>query len=127
MGSAKGVVFITIEDETGVAKVVIWPSRDEQQRRIVLSSSLLAVDGKVQRRARSCISSRPGSRTVRTFSRRSATGAAPSRSGMVVATTSIMTTRRTSAGPALAAPRRRAIYSPDLSLDVIKVKTRDFR
>lgn len=49
MDSAKGVMFITIEDETGWAKVVIWPSLDEQQRRIVLSSSLLAVDGKVQR------------------------------------------------------------------------------
>ncbi|MGV9010002.1 error-prone DNA polymerase [Brevundimonas sp.] len=48
-GSAKGVMFITIEDETGVANLVIWPSLYEQQRRIVLSASLLVVDGRVQR------------------------------------------------------------------------------
>jgi len=48
-GSAKGVMFITIEDETGVANLVIWPSLYEQRRRVVLSSSLLIVDGKVQR------------------------------------------------------------------------------
>ncbi len=48
-GSAKGVMFITIEDETSVANLVIWPSLYEQQRRIVLGASLLVVDGKVQR------------------------------------------------------------------------------
>ncbi len=48
-GSAKGVMFITIEDDTGVANLVIWPSLYEQQRRIVLSASMLVVDGKVQR------------------------------------------------------------------------------
>ena len=48
-GSAKGVMFITIEDETGVANLVIWPSLYEQQRQVVLSASLLVVDGKVQR------------------------------------------------------------------------------
>ncbi|WP_404419711.1 error-prone DNA polymerase [Brevundimonas vesicularis] len=48
-GSAKGVMFITIEDETGVANLVIWPSLYERQRRIVLSASMLVVDGKVQR------------------------------------------------------------------------------
>ncbi|MGY3691699.1 DNA polymerase III alpha subunit [Bradyrhizobium sp. USDA 3240] len=35
-GSAKGVMFITIEDETGVANLVIWPSLYERQRRIIL-------------------------------------------------------------------------------------------
>lgn len=44
-GSAKGVMFITIEDETGVANLVIWPSLYEQQRRVVLGASLLVVDG----------------------------------------------------------------------------------
>jgi len=33
-GSAKGVMFITIEDETGVANLVIWPSLYEKQRRV---------------------------------------------------------------------------------------------
>lgn len=48
-GSAKGVMFITIEDETGVANLVIWPSLYEARRRIVLSASMMVVDGKVQR------------------------------------------------------------------------------
>ena len=32
-GSAKGVMFITIEDETGIANLVIWPKLFEKQRR----------------------------------------------------------------------------------------------
>ncbi len=48
-GSAKGVMFITIEDETGVANLVVWPSLFEAQRRTVLSASLLMVDGRVQK------------------------------------------------------------------------------
>src|SRR6201996_7466352 len=48
-GSAKGVMFITIEDETGVANLVIWPSLYERQRRIILAASMLSVQGRVQR------------------------------------------------------------------------------
>jgi error-prone DNA polymerase len=48
-GSAKGVMFATIEDETGVVNVVIWPSLFERQRRIAMSASLMAVNGKIQR------------------------------------------------------------------------------
>ncbi|SCX03958.1 Error-prone DNA polymerase [Agrobacterium rosae] len=48
-GSAKGVMFATIEDETGVVNVVIWPSLFERQRRVVLSASMLGVNGKIQR------------------------------------------------------------------------------
>ncbi len=48
-GSAKGVMFITIEDETGVANLVLWPDRYEAQRRLVLSATMLACHGKVQR------------------------------------------------------------------------------
>ena len=36
-GSAKGVMFITIEDETGIANLVLWPALFEKQRRLVLS------------------------------------------------------------------------------------------
>jgi DNA polymerase III alpha subunit len=36
---AKGVMFITIEDETGVANLVVWPSLFERQRRVVLSTA----------------------------------------------------------------------------------------
>ena len=48
-GSAKGVVFITIEDETGIANLVIWPDVFEKQRKIVMGARLMAVHGIVQR------------------------------------------------------------------------------
>ena len=48
-GSAKGVMFITIEDESGVANLVIWPSLYERQRRIILGASIIAVQGRIQR------------------------------------------------------------------------------
>ncbi len=48
-GSAKGVMFITVEDETGVANIVVWPAVFEAQRRLVLSAGMIAVAGKVQR------------------------------------------------------------------------------
>src|SRR5207237_7479885 len=48
-GSAKGVVFITIEDETGVANLVVWPDVFDKQRKIVMGARLVAVHGIVQR------------------------------------------------------------------------------
>jgi error-prone DNA polymerase len=47
-GSAKGVLFITIEDETGVANGILWPDRFEAQRRIVMSSAMESLRGRVQ-------------------------------------------------------------------------------
>ena len=47
-GSAKGVMFITLEDETGVANLVVWPSLFERQRRLILSASMVACRGRVQ-------------------------------------------------------------------------------
>jgi error-prone DNA polymerase len=48
-GSARGVVFISIEDETGIANLVIWPDVFEKQRKIVMGARLMAVHGIVQR------------------------------------------------------------------------------
>jgi error-prone DNA polymerase len=48
-GTSKGVVFITIEDETGVANLVVWPDVFERQRRIVMGARLMAVHGMVQK------------------------------------------------------------------------------
>jgi error-prone DNA polymerase len=48
-GSAKGVMFITIEDESGIANLVIWPTVFEKQRRIILSAGMMAVYGRIQR------------------------------------------------------------------------------
>jgi len=48
-GTASGVVFATLEDETGIANIVIWPHVFEKHRRIVMTSRLLLVKGKLQR------------------------------------------------------------------------------
>ncbi len=48
-GSAKGVLFITIEDETGIANGIIWPDRFEKQRRTVMSASMIGMKGRVQK------------------------------------------------------------------------------
>jgi error-prone DNA polymerase len=48
-GSAQGVVFMTIEDETGVANSVIWPNVLERERKVVMGARLIVVHGRVQR------------------------------------------------------------------------------
>jgi error-prone DNA polymerase len=48
-GTASGVIFMTIEDETGVANIVVWPSVFDRYRQIVLGSRLVGVFGRVQR------------------------------------------------------------------------------
>ena len=48
-GSANGVMFITLEDETGIGNLIVWPSVFEKFRRAILASSMLGCRGKVQR------------------------------------------------------------------------------
>jgi error-prone DNA polymerase len=48
-GSAKGVLFVTIEDETGVAQGILWPDRFEIYRRQVMSASMIAIRGRLQK------------------------------------------------------------------------------
>jgi error-prone DNA polymerase len=47
-GSAKGVVFMTLEDETGIANVVVWPKVMEKFRKEVMGSRLIQVEGYIQ-------------------------------------------------------------------------------
>ena len=47
-GSAKGVVFITLEDETGVINLVVWPDALEKNRKVIMGSRLMRVEGTVQ-------------------------------------------------------------------------------
>ncbi|OWK23172.1 hypothetical protein AJ87_41905 [Rhizobium yanglingense] len=42
-------MFLTIEDETGPANVVVWPKLFERRRRVVLGSSMMAINGRIQR------------------------------------------------------------------------------
>ncbi|NQE63227.1 error-prone DNA polymerase [Caulobacter sp. RHG1] len=48
-GTAKGVVFVTLEDETGVANAVVWKDRFEADRSVVMTASFLVVHGRVQK------------------------------------------------------------------------------
>ena len=48
-GSANGVLFITLEDKTDIANLIIWPSVFERQRRLILSASMIGCRGKLQR------------------------------------------------------------------------------
>ncbi len=48
-GTASGVIFATLEDETGIGNIVVWPRVFERHRRILLGARLLGVAGRVQR------------------------------------------------------------------------------
>lgn len=126
-GSAKGVMFITIEDETGIANLVVWPKVFEVFRRVVLSAGMLAVRGRIQREGEvvhlvaqqladlsedlASVGERDGSFPLPhgrgdNFHHGSPT---PDPRGLPKGW------------------RTRDIYIPDLHIDTIKVKTRDFR
>ncbi|MBN9063424.1 MAG: error-prone DNA polymerase [Rhizobiales bacterium 65-9] len=47
-GSAKGVIFMTLEDETGIANIIVWPPVFERYRPAVLGARLVAVRGRLQ-------------------------------------------------------------------------------
>lgn len=48
-GSARGVTFVTLEDESGHANIIVWRDLAEAQRRPLLGARLLEVDGQVQK------------------------------------------------------------------------------
>ena len=48
-GSANGVIFATLEDETGVANIIVWPKVFEAYRATVMRARLLWVQGRLQR------------------------------------------------------------------------------
>ena len=48
-GTASGVIFATLEDETGVANVIVWPKTFEANRKVVLGARVMAVRGQLQR------------------------------------------------------------------------------
>jgi error-prone DNA polymerase len=48
-GTASGVIFMTLEDETGIANIIVWPRTFETFRRVVMAGRLVAVRGIVQK------------------------------------------------------------------------------
>jgi error-prone DNA polymerase len=124
-GSAKGVMFITIEDETGIANLVVWPDLYEKQRRIILSSGMMAVYGRVQREGDvvHLIAHRLTdlSAELASVGDRDAAFPVPHGRGDQTKTGGGPDPRETNRG------RMEEIHLPDRLTDRIKVKTRDFR
>jgi error-prone DNA polymerase len=48
-GTAKGVIFMTLEDETDIANIIVWPKAFEKNRRTVMMARFLSVRGRLQR------------------------------------------------------------------------------
>ena len=125
-GSAKGVMFITVEDETGVSNLVIWPKLYETQRPIILTARMLAIDGRIQREGEvvhlvahklfdfsadlASIGARDGKAFPLPHGRGDEFHRGPSQPD-----------------PRDAAPKPRDILIPDLHINSLKLKTRDFR
>jgi error-prone DNA polymerase len=127
-GSAKGVMFITIEDETGIVNLVIWPTLYERQRRIILSAGMMAVKGRIQREGEvvhllahqlTDLSAELGS-----VGDRGGEFPLPHGRGEEFHHYSPTPDPR---GRKPRPARTRDIFIPDLHIDVIKGKTRDFR
>lgn len=126
-GSAKGTMFITIEDETGIANLVVWPKVFEAFRRIVLSAGMLAVRGRIQREGE-----------VVHLVAQQLTDLSADLASVGERDTSFPLPHGRGDNFHHGSPtpdprglpkglRTRDIYIPDLHIDTIKVKTRDFR
>lgn len=127
-GSAKGVMFITIEDETGIANLVVWPKLFEKQRRVVLAASLLAVYGKIQREGEvvHLIAHRLTdlSPELASVGERDTAFPLPHGRGDEFAHGGPGIDPRTLPPKGIKA---RDMYVPDLHIDTIKVRSRDFK
>ena len=127
-GSAKGVMFITLEDETSIANLVVWPQVFEKNRRIILSAGMFAVRGRVQREGEvvHLVAQRLTdlSAELASVGDRDAALPLPHGRGDEFHHGSPTPDPRGLAPKGL---RTRDIYIPDLHIDSIKVKTRDFR
>jgi error-prone DNA polymerase len=127
-GSAKGVMFITLEDESGIANLVVWPKVFEQNRRTILSAGMIAIRGRVQREGEvvHLVAQRLTdlSAELASVGERDTAFPLPHGRGDEFHHGSPTPDPRGLPPKGL---RTRDIYIPDLHIDTIKVKTRDFR
>jgi error-prone DNA polymerase len=126
-GSAKGVMFITIEDETGIANLVVWLKTFEKYRRVVLGAGMIGVYGRIQREGEvvHLVAHRLTdlSAELASVGDRDAVFPLPHGRGDEFHHGSpVPDPRGFPKGP-----RARNVVDPYLHLDAIKVKTRDFR
>jgi error-prone DNA polymerase len=125
-GSAKGVMFITLEDETDIANLIVWPSLFDRQRRIILGAQMMGCRGRVQ-----CASGVihlvaehliDQSELLNSVGGRNETFTLPAGRGDQA---------RHPGGPdpreAIPIKKVRDIYVPDLHIDALSVKARNFR
>jgi len=126
-GSAKGVMFITIEDESGIANLVVWPKVFEAHRRIILGAGMIAVRGRVQREGEVVHHVVHGiadlSRELAGVGERDISFPLPHGRGDEFHHGSPAPDPRDRSKGL----RTRDMYIRDLHLDTIRVKTRDFR
>ncbi|WP_240768784.1 OB-fold nucleic acid binding domain-containing protein [Paracoccus liaowanqingii] len=135
-GSAKGTMFITLEDETGIANVVVWPKVFEAHRRIILSAGMIAAAGRIQRdgevvhlivyRLTDLLAE------LASIGQRGEAFPLPHGRGDEFHRGAPMSDLRAQVADSPQAtpaqtPRPRDIFIPDLRIDAVKVKTRDFR
>ena len=124
-GSAKGVMFITLEDETGIANLVVWPHVFEKFRRAVMAANLMAVKGRVQREGE----------VVHLIAHQIADLSADlatvgGRDNFTMPASRADHARHGGPDPRDLPPkglRTRNIYIPDLHIDTLKVKSRNFQ
>lgn len=119
-GSAKGVMFITLEDETGIANLVVWPKIFEANRRVILGAGMIAVSGHVQREGEvvHLVVQRITDLSAELASIGQRGGAFPLTQGRGDEF------RGAASAPP---PSPRDIYIPDLHIDSVRVKAKDFK
>ncbi|NYJ10917.1 error-prone DNA polymerase [Rhizobium leguminosarum] len=128
-GSAKGVMFITIEDETGIANIVVWPKLFERSRRVVLGASMMAINGRIQREGEVVhlvaqqlfdFSADLSGLAGRDGAFRASTG----RGDEFAHGSPGSPDSREKAPPGV---RARDMFTPDLHIDTLKIKSRNFQ
>jgi len=125
-GSAKGVMFLTLEDETGIVNAVVWPSLFERQRRVLMTASMMGIHGKIQREGEvvHLVAQRlfDFSSDLASLGERDTEFPVPHGRGDQVKYGSGPDPRE---NPKPVMPVRE-IYIPDLHIDTLKVKSRNF-
>ena len=124
-GSAKGVMFITLEDETGVCNLVIWPTLFEKQRRVILTATMMGVHGRVLKEGD--VVHVVADRLVDLSTSLSSLGGRDRAFAMPHGRGDEFARGPSPPDPRDARPKPRDIYVPDLHIDTLKQKARNFR
>jgi error-prone DNA polymerase len=120
-------MFITLEDESGIANLVVWPQVFEKFRRVVMSASIIAVRGRIQREGK--VVHLVAHRLVDLSAELATVGSRDTAFPLSHGRGDQVTHAGGSPDPRELPPkglRARDIYVPDLHIDIIKAKSRNF-